>query len=140
MLEALARTTDDPELKNLFERHHEETERQAERLRERLEAHDSSPSMIREAGGILGATMKGIVDVARPDDVARNARDAFASEQLEIASYELLERVAHRAGDEATAEVARQNRQEEEEMARRIAAHWDHVVDALLADEGVVRS
>jgi len=55
---------------------------------------------------------------------------------MEIASYQLLERVAVRAGDEETAEVARQNRSEEEAMARKLDEHWDLFVEDSLRQEG----
>ncbi len=57
---------------------------------------------------------------------------------LEIAAYQLLERVAMRAGDERTAEVARTNRAEEEDMARFIEMHWDDVAMQSLREEGVL--
>jgi ferritin-like metal-binding protein YciE len=56
---------------------------------------------------------------------------------MEIASYELLERVARRAGDEETAEVAGRNRAEEQEMARRIEARWDRFVELSLREAGI---
>ena len=77
----------------------------------------------------------GAVDMARSDKAGRNARDGFATEHMEIASYELLERVAKRAGDSETAAVARQNRKEEREMARKISANWDKVVELTLDDK-----
>ena len=137
MLDRLIETNEYAELRDGFRLHKQQTEEQIERLRARLEAHDAEPSMVREIGGITSALMKSVVDAVRGEKAARNARDAYATEHLEIASYHLLERVALRAGDEATAEVARQNRSEEEEMARRIDQNWDRVVDIALVEAGV---
>ena len=135
MLDGMISSTEDAEMRRELEQHKSVTEQQAERLEKRLEAHDASPSAIKEAGGILGALMKGAVDMARSDKAGRNARDGFATEHMEIASYELLERVAKRAGDSETAAVARQNRKEEREMARKISANWDKVVELTLSDK-----
>jgi ferritin-like metal-binding protein YciE len=137
MLDSMIETTDDDEIKGELREHKLETERQSERLRERLEAHGSQPSLVREAGGVMGALMKSVVDVARTEKAGRNARDGYATEHMEIASYQLLERIALRAGDEQTAQVARQNREEEEAMAKRLEAHWDRFADLSLADAGV---
>ena len=135
MLDGMISSTEDPQIRRELEQHKRVTQQQAERLEKRLEAHDAAPSVIKEAGGILGALMKGAVDMARSDKAGRNARDGFATEHMEIASYELLERVAKRAGDSETAAVARQNRKEEQEMARKISANWDKVVDLTLSDK-----
>ena len=137
MLDSMIQTTDDDQIKGELREHKLETERHSERLRERLEARGSQPSLVREAGGVLGALMKSVVDVARSEKAARNARDGYATEHLEIASYQLLERIAMRAGDEETAQVARQNRKEEEAMAKRLEAHWDRFAELSLADAGV---
>jgi ferritin-like metal-binding protein YciE len=134
LLDSMIETTEDQEMRQELEQHMRETEKQAERLKRCLEAHDASPSAIREAGGIVGALLKDVVDLPRRDKTARNARDAYATEHMEIASYELLGRVATRAGDAETAQVAGVNLHEEEEMAQRISAHWDSVVDAVLRD------
>src|SRR3712207_9027697 len=54
MLDSMIQTTDDQEIKEALRQHKLETERHADLLRERLESHGASPSIVREAGGILG--------------------------------------------------------------------------------------
>ena len=137
MLDGMIETTDDPEIKNELRQHKVETEQHAERMQQRLEANEASPSAVREAGGIAGALLKSVVDMARGEKAGRNARDGYATEHLEIASYHLLERIAQRAGDEETAEAARENRKDEEAMAKKLDAHWDKFAELSLKEEGV---
>ena len=136
MLDGMIQTTDDPQVIDLLEHHKVETEEHSRRLRRRLEAHGAKPSVVREATGILGALAKLPLDMVRGEKAGRNARDGYATEHMEIAAYQLLERVAKRAGDEETAEVARQNRAEEEAMARSLDEHWDTFVELSLREEG----
>jgi ferritin-like metal-binding protein YciE len=51
---------------------------------------------------------------------------------MELAAYELLRRVADRAGDEEVADVARRIGADERAMADRVADRWDVAVDASL--------
>jgi ferritin-like metal-binding protein YciE len=137
MLDGMIGTTKNPQMKRSLERHKKQTEQQAERLEECLQAHGAAPSAVKEAGGIMAALMKSVVDMARGDKAGRNARDGFATEHMEIASYQMLERVARKAGDKQTAAVARKNREEEEAMARSINAKWNKIVDLSLKEEDV---
>jgi ferritin-like metal-binding protein YciE len=134
MLDSMIRTTEDLQIKKDLEHHQEETRGQIDRLSSRIEALGGDTSTVKDVGAVMGALVKGLGDVARTDKASKNARDGFVTEHLEIASYQLLERLAQRAGDMETAEVARQNRDEEEAMAAKIAATWDKVIDLTLAE------
>ena len=137
MLDSMISTTDDPEITEVLRHHKEETEEHERRLRERLDALGAGTSTTKEAGAVGAALLKGLGDVARSDKPGKNARDGFVTEHMEIASYQLLERLAVRAGDTETAEVARRNRADEEEMARKIDANWDRFLDLTLAEAGI---
>jgi ferritin-like metal-binding protein YciE len=137
LLNSMIATTRDDQMKAMLEHHKDETEGQIQRLRQRLTAMGEGPSQVKDVGARAMAVPKGLFDQLRSDKPGRNARDGYATEHLEIASYQLLERVALRAGDEPTAGVARQNRAEEEEMAHNIDASWDTVVELTLAEEGI---
>ena len=137
MLDSMISTTDDPEITEMLRHHKEETERQEQRLRERLDALGAGTSTRKQVQTIATALMKGATDQVRGDQAGKNASDGFITEHMEIASYQLLERLAVRAGDQETAEVARQNRAEEEAMARKIDANWDRFLDLTLAEEGI---
>ena len=136
-LDSMISSTDDPEIVEVLQNHKAETEQHEQRLRQRLDALGRGTSARKEAQTLAGSLAKGIADQVRGDQAGKNARDAFATEYMEIASYELLERLANRAGDEETAEVARTNRAEDEAMAQRIAANWDKFVALTLVEECV---
>lgn len=137
VLDSVIYGMDDEEVREALRLHKVETERHIDRLQARLEVYGRSPSLVREAGGLLTGLMKSVIDLTRGEKAARGARDAYATEHLEIATYQLLERLAVRAGDEATAQVARDNRAEEERMAAWIDAHWDLFAELALAEKVV---
>jgi ferritin-like metal-binding protein YciE len=140
MLDGMISTTDDPDILRELEHHKIETEGHAEKMRGRLEAHGASPSMVKQAGGILGALAKLPLDMVRGEKAGRNARDGYATEHMEIASYELLKRVAQRAGDEETVAACDAIIAEEQSMADTIAANWDTFADLSLREAGVTIS
>jgi ferritin-like metal-binding protein YciE len=137
MLDSMISTTGDPEILEVLRHHKAQTKQHEQRLRERLEALGREPSTRKEAVSIAGALAKGVADRLRSDKAGKNARDGYVTEHMEIASYELLERLANRADDPWTAEMARTIRADEEEMARKIASNWDKFVELTLYDEGI---
>ena len=137
MLDGMISTTDDPEIKRDLQQHKLETQQHADRMEKRLRAHDASPSIVKEAGGVVGALMKSVLDMARPEKAGRNARDGYATEHMEIASYELLARIADRAGDDETAAAAREIIGEERAMAKKIEGNWDRFAELSLREQGI---
>jgi ferritin-like metal-binding protein YciE len=134
MLDSMISTTEDAETRQELEHHRAETERHEELLAQRLSALGSEKSTSKEWAAIGGAFIKGLADQVRGDKPVRNARDGYAVEQFEIASYELLERLAKRAGDEETADIAKLNRKDEEAMAKKIEKNWDRFIDLSLTE------
>ena len=138
MLDSMIPTTDDPEITEMLKQHKQQTQEHERRLRERLDAMGAGASATKSVGGLGAALFKGVGDVARTDKPTKNARDGFMTEHMEIAAYELLERLAKRAGDEQTAEVARLNRADEQAMAKKIDSNWDRFLDLTLATPGLL--
>ncbi len=137
MLDGMISTTDDPEILDALEYHKVQTQKHADRMAERLEAHDATPSAVKQIGGVLGALAKMPLDFVRGEKAGRNARDAYATEHLEIAGYELLRRIAEKAGDEETALAAQEIIAEEQAMAKLIEANWDKFAEVSLREEGI---
>jgi ferritin-like metal-binding protein YciE len=137
LLDSMIASTDDEEIRRALEEHKMETERHERLLKERLQALGAEPSTRKEAQTLVGTLMKGVVDQVRSDKAGKNARDAYVAEHMEIAAYELLERLARRLGDGPTGDVARSNRADEEKMAKTISSNWDKFLDLTLAEEGI---
>jgi len=137
MLDGMISTTDDPEILDALEHHKLQTQQHADRMAQRLEAHDVAPSTVKQIGGVLGALAKVPLDFVRGEKAGRNARDGYATEHLEIASYELLRRIAEKAGDEETARAAREIIAEEAAMAKLIEENWDKFAELSLQEEGI---
>lgn len=137
MLDAMIETTEDPGILQELEHHRIETEAHALRMKDRLRAHGATPSTVRQLGGIVGALAKLPLDLVRGEKAGRNARDGYATEHMEIASYELLKRIAQRANDTETVAACDEILGQERAMADAIAANWDTFAAASLREEGV---
>lgn len=136
ILDSIILTIRDPELAAMFREHKAQTRQQERRINERLKALGGLDlaSTGKDVAAIATAQVKGIADLWRADKAVRSARDAFVTEHMEIAAYEILGRLANRAGDMETTEVARKNRVEEEAMAERIASRWDDFLEVVLSE------
>ncbi len=144
MLKAVRREQALPEVADLLERmleafeaHRQETVRHEREVRARLAALGGRPARGAELGMRLAARARVLTGRLGGQNHGANARDAYVFEHLEIATYHLLEKVAERAGDSATAQLAREHRGDNCEMGHRIRRNWENVLSLLLASQGM---
>lgn len=124
-------------LATAFEEHLEQTQRHSELVEQRLDARRAGPSVLKDAALRLGAINLGLFFKAQADTPAKLAAFAYAFEHLEVAAYELLKRVATRAGDQETAEVATTILFDERATAATVQSLFDEALDASLQEAGV---
>jgi len=123
------------ELARMYEQHESETEDQKRLVQERLEAHDISANKLKDI--VAEVTGVGMYLFAKfnPDSPGKLAAHAHSYEAMEEAAYEYLVRVAERASDEETAQVARTILEQEKAMKGRIFDHFDQTVEASLREK-----
>ena len=135
-LKLAPRVAGDAELRRMYADHLRETEDQERLVREQLERRGAAPSTVKDVAGRVGGW--GMILFARvnPDTPGKLAMHAHSYEHMELAAYELLRRIADRAGDAAVTEMADRIGSQERAMADRLAASWDRAVEASLREKG----
>ena len=133
-------TAGDPTFVEVYERHLEESREHAALIERRLAAHDAGQSAVKDAAMRLGGINWTAFFRAHPDTPGKLTAFTYAFEHLEIAGYELLARVAARAGDEHTGDVCRAILMQERGAAGSIAGTFERAADASLAATTAVRS
>jgi ferritin-like metal-binding protein YciE len=120
-LDPLVEGSGDGSLAVLVSTHRENARRHRERLLARLKALGAAAPGGTAAGAGILAAARGIARSRRAVTEEERLRQAVLMKQLEVATYDTMERLAERAGDDATAELAREARADDEELARRLA-------------------
>jgi ferritin-like metal-binding protein YciE len=122
-------------LSHAFEDHLKETEGHEQLTRRLLEGRDAGPSRFKDAVMAVGG--KGFVWFARlqPDTPGKLAAHALSYEALEHGSYEMLARVAQRAGEQDVVDAARSIALEEKAMMERIEGLLEESATASLPDD-----
>jgi len=129
-----------------LEKHLGETRDHAERVGRRLDELDPGSNPLKAGIGIAGSALGQVLAVAKtPFDLVRgsggeekvlkNAKDACATEALEIATYSALERLARSVGDDTTADLAASVRSDEEKMLERLLKEVPKLTDAVVRAE-----
>ena len=129
--------------RNGLEKHLGETRDHAERLRARMRELGDGGGVL-QAGIGLAETVaaqalalgKTPIDILRgsggEEKVLKNAKDAAATEALEIATYTAIEQLASAVGDDETARLAASIRADEQRMLDRILKEIPKLTDAVV--------
>jgi UDP-glucose 4-epimerase len=99
LLDMASRVVEDEGLKRFFATHLRESGEHAATMSERIEVRGAKPAEARDAVLHLTGMQVGAFFAAQPETTANLVGFVAAYEQLKIAAYELLERLARRAGD-----------------------------------------
>jgi ferritin-like metal-binding protein YciE len=132
LLRRARRTCSRVDLREIYEEQLARAEAHRGLLEDRLQAHGAKSSPLKDAAMRLGAFNWGLIFQAQPDSPGKATTFAFALTHLKIAAYELLKRVAARAGDEATVAMTEHVLAEERDGASRLSASFDIAVEASL--------
>lgn len=118
--------------RNGLEAHLQQTKGHARKVAQRLHELDGSSNPLRWGIGLLESAVEQALALGQAplqlvrggtsgeEKVLKNAKDACASEALEIATYTALERAAGAVGDEETAQLASSILAEEQKMLDRL--------------------
>jgi ferritin-like metal-binding protein YciE len=129
-----------------LEKHLDETRAHSRRVGRRMDDLTGGRNPLQIVVGlaeeVVGQTLalgKTPLDLLRgsggEEKVLKNAKDAAATEALEIATYTAIERLAQAVGDDATAGLAQGIRADEEKMLARIMREIPTLTDAVVRAE-----
>ena len=129
--------------RSALDKHLDETRGHAKKVADRLAALDGGSNPILAVvgfwEGLIGQALafgKTPLDLLRgsggEEKVLKNAKDACASEALEIATYTAIERLARTVGDDETADLAERILADEERMLARIMREIPKLTDAVV--------
>jgi ferritin-like metal-binding protein YciE len=126
-----------------LEKHLDETRRHAQRIQGRLGELEQGRNPLQAFLGFTESLVSQTLALSKTpfdllrgsggeEKVLKNAKDACATEALEIATYTALARLASKVGDEQTAKLAVSIRGEEERMLERIMREIPKLTDAVV--------
>src|SRR6185437_6458428 len=123
-LRGFANEGDEPEARQMFAKHAEETRTQHQLLSERLNSLGGTPSGMKSfLANMFGLAPKAAqIGYDESERMTQNLIMAFSVENSEVAMYESLALAAAAAGDSETEQLARTIQKQEQETAEKIWA------------------
>jgi ferritin-like metal-binding protein YciE len=132
LLEQASTSAGNRELAQIYAQHLGESREHQRLVDTRLRERGGSASGLKDLAMRAGGLTWGMFFETHPDTPGKLAVFVYAFEHLEISGYELLKRVAERAGDAQTVETAEQILAQERAAAEKLAASFDLAVEATL--------
>jgi ferritin-like metal-binding protein YciE len=132
--------------RNGLEAHLEQTRGHARKLRTRLQDLEGPSGPLQFGIGVLQSAIGQALALSQAplelvrggggeEKVLKNAKDACASEALEIATYTAIERLARSVGDTETAALAASILEDEQKMLDRLLGEIPKLTDAVVESE-----
>src|SRR3954449_1078117 len=132
--------------RNALETHLRETRDHSQRVAQRLEELGQGSNPLMAAVGTVETVIGQVLALGKTpfdllrgtggeEKVLKNAKDASATEALEVATYTALERLAKDVGDDKTAKLAASIRADEERMLARILREIPKLTSAVTGAE-----
>lgn len=111
---------DFPGVRQMDERHLEETRHHVELVGGCIERLGEQPSSVKSVMGTVFGAMQAPMTGFAQDKVVKNCLTDYAAEQFEVISYRALIEVASQVGDTETVSICEQIMREDQAMADRI--------------------
>src|SRR5579884_4328754 len=124
----------EPEIAAAFAEHVRQTERHEHYVTDRLVALSWAPVPQKDLAGKLTGVGMALFARLQPDTPGKLVAHAYSYERMEMAAYDLLAKLAERAGDPDTVLTARMIHEEEHAMAERLASCFDLAAEASLRE------
>jgi ferritin-like metal-binding protein YciE len=132
--------------RNALQSHLRETREHARKVQERVGEMGGGSDPLQAVIGLAESTVSQLLALGKAplsllrggsgeEKVLKNAKEAAASEALEIATYTAIEQLARSAGDEKTAELAISIRAEEQRMLERVLSQIPKLTGAVVGAE-----
>jgi ferritin-like metal-binding protein YciE len=126
-----------------LDQHLRQTREHSERVGERCRELGQGGNPLTAAVGVVESVVGQALALGRTpfdllrgsggeEKVLKNAKDTYASEALEIATYTAIERLAQAVGDDETAKLAASIRADEEKMLDRVLREIPKLTDAVV--------
>jgi ferritin-like metal-binding protein YciE len=124
----------DPEIAAAFEKHIGETEKHERFVHDRLMAMSWAPVPQKDIAGRVTGIGFALFARFQPDTPGKLVAHAYSYEHMELATYDLLGRVAERAGDRETQLSAELIAKDERTMIDRLTGLTDRAAEASLGE------